>query len=361
MAGRDIPAGTKWGSAIIEAIEDSRVMVVVFSSNSNVSEHVLRELERAVNNKVDILQFRIENIPMSKDMEYFLAATQWFDASNGPLANHLDRLVSAVRASLGGQYPAVDEAEEIGLEISDEVSDLAMEPEDTELLPEELTNSVGVKLKLVTHGTFMMGSDKGRDDEKPAHEVTITKPFYLGVYPVIQAEYEAVMDNNPSYFRGPKRPVEQVTWNDAVEFCRRLSEKENVEYRPPTEAEWEYSCRAGSTTSCCFGDAVSGLLRHAWYSENSDKQTHEVGLKKPNGLGLYDMHGNVWEFCSDWYGPYEAGGQTDPTGAATGDERIRRGGSWGWTAGACRSACRGTQSPDKMWRDGGFRVARSVQ
>jgi len=234
-------------------------------------------------------------------------------------------------------------------------------------LPES-TNSIGMEFKLIPAGTFIMGDASGEDDETP-HEVTLTKPFKMGVHEVTQAQYEQVMGVNPSKFKGADYPVqdypvETVTWDDAVEFCRRLSElpaeKEagNV-YRLPTEAEWEYACRAGTTTMYSFGDDESDLRNYAWYLRYSGGGTHPVGGKKPNAWGVYDMHGNVWEWCQDWYGDYPSGSVTDPSGAKSGSDRVFRGGSWSMTPEHCRSATRFGGFP--WYRNGylGFRVCLS--
>ena len=222
-----------------------------------------------------------------------------------------------------------------------------------------------------------------------AHQVTLTQGFELGVYEVTQEQYEQVMGTNPSQFKGPQNPVEQVSWDEAVEFCRKLSalpaEKQaGYVYRLPTEAEWEYACRAGTTTEYSSGDSDSELGDYAWYGNNSGDQqidalniwntdednyidrlsenncrTHPVGGKKPNGWGLYDMHGNVYEWCQDWYGSYPSGSVTDPTGAASGSLRVLRGGSWFNYSDYCRSAYRSGNTPDYRYINLGFRVLRS--
>jgi len=215
-----------------------------------------------------------------------------------------------------------------------------------------------MKFKPILGGTFTMGEDG------ESHQVTLTKPFELGVYAVTQEQYENVMGKNRSKFKGPRNPVEQVSWDDAVEFCRKLSalpaeKSAGYVYRLPTEAEWEYACRAGTTTEYSFGDSESELVDYAWYDENSGSTTHPVGGKKPNGWGLYDMHGNVWEWCQDWYDDYPSGSVTDPTGAASGSFRGRRGGSWYYDSVYCRSAIRIRLT--RGYRDYylGFRVLRS--
>jgi formylglycine-generating enzyme required for sulfatase activity len=221
-----------------------------------------------------------------------------------------------------------------------------------------IVNSIGMRFVPIPAGTFTMGVGS------EARQVTLTKAFDLGVYEVTQEQYEKVMGKNPSYFKGPQNPVENVNWDDAVEFCRKLSELPEEKsggyvYRLPTEAEWEYACRAGTTTKYSFGDSDKELGDYAWYSGNSGRTTHPVGGKQPNPWGLYDMHGNVWEWCQDWYGDYPSGSVTDPTGAASGSYRVIRGGSWNYYPLLCRSASRFRFSPGFRHHYLGFRVLRS--
>jgi len=205
----------------------------------------------------------------------------------------------------------------------------------------DLGGGVTMKMVLIPAGKFMMGSpdsEQGRyEDEGPQHEVVITKPFYMGVTEVTQAQYEAVMGKNPSYYRGAANPVDTVSWNDAVEFCKKLSEKTRQTVRLPTEAEWEYACRAGTQTAFSFGDDPSTLGDYAWWAMNSGETPHPVGQKKPNAWGLYDTHGNVWEWCADWWGAYPKGPITDPSGPATASRgsRVARGGSWSFVGSVC--------------------------
>jgi len=207
----------------------------------------------------------------------------------------------------------------------------------------------------------MMGDESGHDDELPVHQVTLTKPFYLGVHEVTQQQYEKVMGKNPSDFSDAKNPIEQVNWNDVVEFCRRLSELPEEKaaghvYRLPMEAEWEYACRAGTTTEYSFGDSESQLGEYAWFNGNSDDTTHPVGQKKANPWGLYDMHGNVWEWCQDWYAPYGSSPPADPQGPTSGSSRVLRGGSWLYDPQGVRSARRYGGGPDGRFTIVGFRV-----
>ena len=241
--------------------------------------------------------------------------------------------------------------------------------------PKEITNSIGMKLVLIPKGTFMMGSpetEKGRQENETQHEVTISKDYYLGVYEVTQAQYEKVMGKNPSHFQGAivgnenaDLPVENVSWDDAVEFCKKLSDlpeekKAGRVYRLPTEAQWENACRAGSKTAYLFDDEEGLLPEYGWFNRNSSNRTHTVGLLEPNAWGLYDMHGNVWEWCSDWYGEYPKGAVRNPTDPKVGSDRVCRGGSWDFEAANCRSAFRNWNYPSLRLDYYGLRVALSL-
>lgn len=230
--------------------------------------------------------------------------------------------------------------------------------------PEKATRtSLGVELVLIQPGEFTMGANDGSadNDEKPPHKVRISKPFYLGKYEVTQAQWQAIMGNNPSSSKGETLPVEQVSWNDVQEFVRRLNAREGgPKYRLPTEAEWEYAARAGTTTSYSFGENPGQLGEYAWFGENAGRTKHPVGQKKPNPWGLYDMHGNVWEWVQDWYGSYTAAAAVDPAGPASGTRRVNRGGSWNYGARDCRSALRGGDAPGSRLAALGFRLLREV-
>ncbi|MDR3056167.1 MAG: formylglycine-generating enzyme family protein [Zoogloeaceae bacterium] len=230
------------------------------------------------------------------------------------------------------------------------------------------TNSIGMEFILIPAGSFIMGTDKNDkkayDDEKPQHRVTLSQPFYLGKYEVTQAEWVAVMGNNPSKYKGRNNPVEMVSWDDVQTFISRLNVKEGTnKYRLPTEAEWEYAARAGTTSAYSFGDDAGQLRQYAWYGENSDLgSTHPVGQKSPNPWGLYDIHGNVWEWVNDGYDSsyYRRSPSSDPVGSSSGVIRVLRGGSWGNSARGLRLASRGNGTPDDRLELIGFRLARSV-
>jgi formylglycine-generating enzyme required for sulfatase activity len=246
-----------------------------------------------------------------------------------------------------------------------------------------ITNSIGMKFVLISAGNFAMGSQLSPEevarryggkaeyfkDEQPRHPVEITKPFYLQTTEVSQAQWEKVMGNNPSRFKdcGEECPVEQVSWYDAQKFISKLNQMEGTnKYRLPTEAEWEYACRAGTTTPFFTGDCIStdqANYNGNYPGENCPKgqyqeKTVEVGSFQPNAWGLYDMHGNVWEWCQDWYGDYPTGLITNPKGPDKGEYRVLRGGSWNYRARSIRSAIRFRNNPGDRYYGLGFRVAR---
>ncbi len=233
------------------------------------------------------------------------------------------------------------------------------EPEET--LSVELGDDVTLDLVLVRPGSFLMGSDEDGFDEKPARRVTITKSFYMGKFEVTQEQWRVVMGANPSHFKGDKNPVEMVGWDNCQTFLKKLNEKvPGHSFRLPAEAEWEYACRAGSTSIFCYGNDEGDLEDYAWYRGGSGDRTHPVGEKKPNAWGLYDMHGNVWEWCQDYYGKYPAEEQSDPTGPTSGGLRVLRGGAWVETSTYCHSTHRDKSWPGDHFISHGLRVVCEV-
>ena len=241
------------------------------------------------------------------------------------------------------------------------------------------TNASGMKFVLIPSGSFMMGSAVGVEEtarhyklskqffegEHPRHKVSISKSFYLQTTEVTQEQWKIVMGNNPSRYkpRTKMRPVVKVSWHDAQDFIKHLNEIEGTDkYRLPTEAEWEYACRAGIQTKFSFGDDDQLLEEYAWHGYNSKGRTNPVGQKKPNAWGLYDMHGNVWEWCQDWYGPYPENHVSDPKGPLSGEARVCRGGSYAFDISHNRSAIRGKLHPKArgIFGDRGFRIARDL-
>jgi formylglycine-generating enzyme required for sulfatase activity/predicted Ser/Thr protein kinase len=220
---------------------------------------------------------------------------------------------------------------------------------------EEFTNDLGMRFAWIPPGQFLMGSDK-YSYEKPVRRVTITRGFYMGVYPVTQAQWKAVMGDNPSNFSGDDRPVETVSWDDCRKFCERLRQRDGRRYGLPTEAEWEYACRAGTDTEYYTGDGEDALKRAGWYDANSDQRTHPVGKLAGNAWGLFDMHGNVWQWCQDWYGAYAEGDVADPQGPERGEERVARAGSYAYGALQSRAAYRFWLAPSYRGDNVGCRV-----
>jgi len=229
------------------------------------------------------------------------------------------------------------------------------------ILPPKRINRFGMSFVYIPPGTFMMGSpenEAGRYNRERLHKVTLTKGFYMQTTEVTQGQWKAVMGENPSRFQecGNDCPVENVSWKDVQKFIEKLNRGNDGTYRLPTEAEWEYACRAGTFTRYYTGDSEANLDRVGWYKQNSGGMTHSVGWKAANAFGLYDMHGNVWEWCQDRYGNYPSDVVTDPAGRDTGPYRVFRGGSWKHSAQYCRSARRYWNLPIIQRDYLGFRV-----
>ena len=307
----------------------------------------------------------------------------------------MDDFAVALREAIGREEMRLDEPEsEPELEVKSDpdhgfelISEEPAEPLPAEPRPrppaEVVSPSSGMKLILVEPGSFVMGSTEGDPDEAPPHEVRITRPFYLGACVVTQREYEKVVGRSPNHFKDhPRNPAEQVAWLDAARFCNLLSDKDGkppfyrlddrsatvddwkgIGYRLPTEAEWEFACRAGRNARYGYGDDDSKLGNFAWYSANSSGRTHPVGTKRPNAWGFFDMHGLVWEWCWDGYDPayYTKKVAVDPRGPDLGAKfRSLRGGNWRDDAANLRSANRIWFEPSIRLRYIGFRVASNA-
>ncbi len=227
----------------------------------------------------------------------------------------------------------------------------AIKPEPKKTVDFDLGGGVKMDLVLLGPGSFMMGDPKGEKDEKPVHKVTISKSFYMGKFDVTQEQWQGVMGGNPSHFKGARNPVDSVSWEACQAFIKKLNEKfaaSGATFSLPTEAQWEYACRAGASTRYGFGDEEARLGEYGWFETNAGGQTHPVGEKKPNAWGLYDMQGNLWQWCADWYDGsyYKKSPATDPTGPSEPggpsgvSSRALRGGCWGDPASCCRCACR---------------------
>ena len=233
-----------------------------------------------------------------------------------------------------------------------------------------IINTLGMTFRLIPAGTFVMGSptdELGRGTDEDQYTVTLSEPYYIQTTEVTQGQWKAVMGSNPSSFTdcGLNCPVEYISWDDAQTFITILNAMGEGSYTLPTEIQWEYAARAGSNKAFANGDISDtatdpSLDVMAWYLSNSNTTTHAVAQKQANAWGLFDMHGNVWEWCHDWYGTYPTGSVTDRVGPSSGSNKVRRGGSFGSVAHKCRSAKRYNDSPDFRWGDIGIRLLRSL-
>jgi formylglycine-generating enzyme required for sulfatase activity len=375
-----IPFGVDFREHIASAVDQCAVLLAVIGPHwageagvprriDDPRDFVRIEIESALERDLPVIPILIDRtrMPGEADLPPSLARLAYrngIEVDQGrDFRHHVDRLIRGIERLLRQTQP---------------------QPPSPQPL-DEVTNSIGMKLKPIPAGKFLMGSPDSDEDapgeEKPQHRVRITQPFYLGVYPVTQREYMQVVKTNPSHFKGQeRRPVESVSWYDVVSFCNALSQKEGLPpfyaitgetvdvpdwngpgYRLPTEAEWEFACRARTRTRYSFGDESEALGESAWYAANSGGQTHSVGEKKPNAFGLYDMHGNVWDWCWDGWDAryYQQSPVNDPLGAAgKASDRVIRGGSWSSDPCFARSAFR-----FRNWRESrnyflGFRLAR---
>jgi formylglycine-generating enzyme required for sulfatase activity len=291
--------------------------------------------------------------------------------------DEVDQLEQTIHKAIeAGRFVGLRLSVERLLKLTPNRSDMRQLLEALPPLPREIVNSIGMKLVLISPGRFLMGSppdEADRQENEHQHEVEITRPFYMGVFPVTQADYQRVMGSNPSNFKGSNRPVEQASWQEAVDFCNRLSQSAAEQtsgrtYRLPTEAEWEYACRGGASSSIPFhfGRSLSttqanfdGDFPYGGASKGPNRrQTTDVGSFDPNAWGLYDMHGNVWEWCQDWFGEnyYKQSSRQDPQGPATGLKRVVRGGAWSNSGANLRAASRHRFDPGQRGSGFGFRV-----
>jgi formylglycine-generating enzyme required for sulfatase activity len=224
----------------------------------------------------------------------------------------------------------------------------------------ELDDEVVLELQWVPPGEFLMGSlaaEEGHEaGESPRHPVQLARGFWMGKYVISQLQWQAIMGFNPSNFVEPRQPVEMVSWRDVEEFIKSLNNLSRAVFALPTEAQWEYACRGGTTTRFSTGDTEADLAAAAWYAQNSGGRPHPVGEREPNSLGLYDMHGNVFEWAGDWFGPYPSGPVVDPAGPSHGERRVLRGGCCLCSPENCRAANRYDKAPDGKNYNIGFRV-----
>lgn len=350
MAPRDVVAGKDFGEQIIEAINSTKIMVIVLSANSNKSKFVKNEVERAFSKGKTVITFKIHEVEPSIALELFIASAQWIAAWNPPLESNVKVLSDTIM-----EYIDLHEIDERTNKES--ITQAANQ--------KSFNNSIGMEFVLMPAGEFDMGSpsnEAGRNEsEEPVHHVKIGKAFYMGKYEVTQKQWRSIMGKEPSLFKGDELPVESVSWSDVQNFITKLNQKEGEnKYRLPTETEWEYAVRAGTTTRYSFGDEESKLDDYAWYGENAGGKSHDVGLKKPNPWGLYDMHGNVWEWVQDeWHNDYNGAPTDGSSWEGNGSLRVIRGGAWNNSIRRCRSAYRNSTVMGTRLDIIGFRLLRN--
>jgi formylglycine-generating enzyme required for sulfatase activity len=352
---RAIPGEKTWQEVFEAELAASRGLLVIWSTKSAKRKWVIEEVEEGIRRRLPIFQTLIDRAspPLQFRSRQSVNLSGWDGGTNSPAFQNLVRHIRQILRQPGPQDTPEPEP--------------ALEP--PELRPpvsRKMVNSIGMRFVLIPAGTFLMGSattEQGDEDELPRHQVTLSQPFYLQTTPVTQGQWVEVMGENPSFFHegGDNCPVENVSWEEAQEFIANLNDLEGTdEYRLPTEAEWEYACRAGSNEAFCFGDEEADLKNYAWYEANAGGSTHPVGRLRANAWGLYDMHGNVFEWCQDWFGEYPAGPVTDPQDPASGGHRVLRGGSWNSPVEDVRSAYRLRLNPDYRYQHEGFRLARDL-
>ena len=341
--------GQNWKIEVKKAMQRSRCILALLSSHSvSKSGYVQKELREALEMLEHLPPDRILIIPVRLDdcepAHEQLRDLQWIDLFESH-EEGLAQIVQAFRFS----------AESVGAYNDTPLQNVTI----------DLSGGVTLDLLAIPGGTFWMGSPDGvgEKNEHPRHQVTLA-PFLMGKYPVTQAEWQAVMGNNPSKFKDADRPVECVSWDECQEFLKKLNAtvethgRASLQFRLPTEAEWEYACRAGSETIWHFGNDSAQLENYAWHDENSRDKTHAVGKLQPNAFDLYDMYGNVWEWCQDWFNEtyYANSPRENPAGQSSGKYRLLRGGSWYNLPDGCRSACRGSFASANQGSNIGCRV-----
>jgi formylglycine-generating enzyme required for sulfatase activity len=354
-----IDYGDRWWLTIVTNIRKCAAMVVVMTPEGEKSDWVQKEYFYANNLGKPLIPLLLKD-----ECFPFFVTHQYHDVRDGSMPPKkfiasLRRLARQKHEEELKQKEKVDERRHRAKNKKKQKEELKRET-----IPKANAKSIGMEFVLIPAGSFIMGSpqsEKGRMRDENQHEVTISRPFYMQTTEVTQSQWEKVIGDNPSYFKncGDDCPVDNVSWNDAQEFISMLNQIENTtKYRLPTEAEWEYACRAGTETAYSFNE-VNKLGEYAWYRGNSDNQPQPVMQKMPNPWGLYDMYGNVWEWCLDWYGDYPSKSVIDQKGLDKGEYRVLRGGSWNSPAKYLRSAFRGRSNPDyRFGRQGGFRIVQ---
>ena len=351
----ELRPGHSWQDILEEKIEEIHAAAVFVGKNGLgpwQKQELKAYLREFVNRNCPVIPVLLSDTPEKPQLPLFLRGLTWVDfrTSDPDPMNQLIWGITGKKPQLTNSSPSSPASQ----------SPLLSVPLSPQILTETLPENIKLEMVKILAGSFTMGSDE-YDGEKPKHQVKLQE-FYLGKYPVTQEQYQAIMGNNPSRFQdNPKNPVENVSWDDVQAFCQKLNDKTKKNYRLPSEAEWEYACRAGTQTRYYFGDDEKLSGEYAWYYGNSGSKTHPVGQKKPNNWGLYDMSGNVWEWCEDyWHENYENapkdGGSWNENSSQA-NFRMLRGGSWKDIPRGCRSANRFTASADDYYYTVGFRLA----
>lgn len=364
MAPHDVPAGHAWPGAIMKAIRACNVLVLILTAKSNASEDVITEVHLAAELKKQIVTVRMEEIELSDDLQYYLSRRHHLAAIGLDKEAMHARLIASLRTLLPETIPTTESGAEVTTRSRKRTSERVIWGDHAEAtvikkldLPPTYTNSIGMEFILIPAGEFRMGSEEGNDWEKPVHTVRITQPFYLGKYPVTAGQWARVEIGKEVSHKGADHPRVEVSWDDVQSFLENLNRLDAREqHRLPTEAEWEYACRAGTSTVYFFGDDPASLGDYAWYSGNAGGSTHPVGKKKPNPWGLFDILGNVWEWVEDYKAPYGKGPDVDPKGPEMGTRRVLRGGAFHGDDSGCRCSYRNGSVPFIRDFNVGFRL-----
>ena len=320
----ELPPGQSWISFLEEQIKNIK-SAAVFVGSSGVGPWQKHEMEafliEFIRRGCPVIPVLLETATEELELPVFMSTLTWVDFRDSE-SNPMGRLIWGITQI------KPDNFDSLTVSVNEQLPEVQEVPSKFESFTEDLGNGIELEMVAIPGGKFLMGSPEGEgyDSEKPQHEVTV-QPFYLGKFPITQAQYQQVMGNNPSGFKGDNRPVEKVSWDDAVAFCQRLSEQISKQYRLTTEAEWEYACRARTNTEYSFGDEITDKLAN--YGGNIGETT-PIGQYRANNFGLFDVHGNVWEWCEDdWHDNYEnapTDGKTWLSGVS--GIKVMRGGSW---------------------------------
>ena len=357
---------THTGAAIVLVLDCSNSLGTQFS---NMQGYVQDFIGRVANNTASYTLAAPDNVTAALDDESFQISVCWnavkhaesYDvyrssSSTGNFEKVAEGIMSTSWTDEQPQYSNFYKVCAVGHGLTSKMSVVSARVVIPSLDGNFDANGVSFKMIKVTGGTFQMGTKGSEVDEQPVHNVTLSD-YYIGKTEVTQELWQAVMGSNPSNFKGDNLPVESVSWNDCQTFITKLNELTGQNFRLPTEAEWEFAAKGGTQSKGYTYSGSNTLGDVAWYTSNSSDKTHEVATKAPNELGIYDMSGNVWEWCQDWYDSYSSSSQTNPTGPSSGYYRVNRGGSWSYNATNCRTANRSHNSPTYSNNRAGFRLA----